>query len=66
MRTTGTIGISTYAAKALGDVVYVELPEIDAQFKAGDTIGAVESVKSARYLHLSISPLACHPTHRGS
>jgi len=47
-----TIGISTYAAKALGDVVYVELPEIDSHHNAGDTIGAVESVKSARYLQL--------------
>ncbi|PVH96333.1 glycine cleavage system H protein-like protein [Periconia macrospinosa] len=45
--TTGTIGISTYAAKALGDVVYVELPQVDMDVVAGDTIGAVESVKSA-------------------
>ena len=43
----GTIGISTYAANALGDVVYVELPKADAVVSAGDTIGAVESVKSA-------------------
>jgi len=47
--TVATIGISAYAAKALGDVVYVELPEIDSHHNAGDTIGAVESVKSARY-----------------
>ncbi|QIW94724.1 hypothetical protein AMS68_000242 [Peltaster fructicola] len=44
---TGTIGISEYAAKALGDVVYVELPETDLEFSSGETIGAVESVKSA-------------------
>ncbi|KAI9827757.1 MAG: glycine cleavage system H-protein subunit [Thelocarpon impressellum] len=44
---TGTIGISTYAAKALGDVVYVELPTPDLSVSAGDAIGAVESVKSA-------------------
>lgn len=43
----GTIGITEYAAKALGDVVYVELPEIDLEVSKGDTIGAVESVKSA-------------------
>ena len=43
----GTIGVTTYAAKALGDVVYVELPQIDLEVKAGDAIGAVESVKSA-------------------
>lgn len=43
----GTLGISTYAAKALGDVVYVELPQADSEVSKGDTIGAVESVKSA-------------------
>ncbi|KAF2225885.1 glycine cleavage system H protein [Elsinoe ampelina] len=45
--TSATIGISTYAASALGDVVYVELPTADLEFTAGDSIGAVESVKSA-------------------
>lgn len=44
---TGTIGVSAYAAKALGDVVYVELPSIDLEVNAGESIGAVESVKSA-------------------
>ena len=44
---SGTIGITQYAAKALGDVVYVELPEIGLECNKGDTIGAVESVKSA-------------------
>ena len=43
----GTIGVSVYAAKNLGDVVYVELPTIDLELKAGDNMGAVESVKSA-------------------
>lgn len=43
----GTIGITTYASKALGDVVYVELPTPDTPVTAGDVIGAVESVKSA-------------------
>lgn len=43
----GTIGITTYAASALGDVVFIELPEIGQEVSAGDTIGAVESVKSA-------------------
>ena len=43
----GTIGITTYAAKSLGDVVYVELPQLDIEVKKGDSIGAVESVKSA-------------------
>ncbi|KAL9629547.1 MAG: hypothetical protein Q9204_005209 [Flavoplaca sp. TL-2023a] len=46
-KTHGTIGITHYAASALGDVVYVELPTLDLEVSAGDTIGAVESVKSA-------------------
>ncbi|EGD88935.1 glycine cleavage system H protein [Trichophyton rubrum D6] len=44
---TATIGITEYAAKALGDVVYVELPSVDDEVACGDGIGAVESVKSA-------------------
>lgn len=43
----GTIGVSAYAAKALGDVVYVELPSLDLEVNAGESIGAIESVKSA-------------------
>ncbi|KAL8629049.1 hypothetical protein Q9189_005252 [Teloschistes chrysophthalmus] len=46
-KTQGTIGITQFAASALGDVVYVELPTIDLSVSAGDSIGAVESVKSA-------------------
>ncbi|KAL9017002.1 MAG: hypothetical protein Q9185_005651 [Variospora sp. 1 TL-2023] len=46
-KTHGTIGITNYAASALGDVVYVELPTLDLEVSAGDSIGAVESVKSA-------------------
>lgn len=44
---TGTMGITSYASKALGDVVYVELPEKGLEVSKGDTLGAVESVKSA-------------------
>ncbi|KAF2087939.1 hypothetical protein K490DRAFT_40934 [Saccharata proteae CBS 121410] len=43
---TFTLGITAYAADALGDVVYVELPEAGSEFSAEDTIGSVESVKS--------------------
>jgi glycine cleavage system H protein len=42
-----TLGISKYAANALGDVIYVELPEISLEVSSGDAVGAVESVKSA-------------------
>lgn len=51
----GTIGISTYASKALGDVVYVELPTPDLEVSKGDSIGAVESVKSASDIMTPVS-----------
>jgi glycine cleavage system H protein len=53
---TGTIGISEYAAHALGDVVYVELPTLPMEVAKGDAIGAVESVKSASDIN---SPISC-------
>jgi glycine cleavage system H protein len=56
---TGTIGISDYAAHALGDVVYVELPTVPMKVGAGDAIGAVESVKSASDIS---SPISCKIT----
>jgi len=42
-----TVGITAYAAEALGDVVFVELPEMGALVKAGDGFAVVESVKAA-------------------
>lgn len=56
---TGVVGISEYAAKALGDVVFVELPEEGKTVKAGDAIGAVESVKSAADIN---APISCKIT----
>lgn len=47
--------MSQYAAKALGDVVYVELPSVDLEVNAGESIGAVESVKSASDIMSPIS-----------
>jgi glycine cleavage system H protein len=41
------LGITEYASKALGDIVFVDLPEADAQFSAGDVFGTIESVKAA-------------------
>ena len=43
----GTVGITDHAAGALGDVVFVDLPSIGAQYSAGDSFGSVESVKAA-------------------
>lgn len=42
-----TVGITDYAQKALGDVVFVELPEVGAGVSAGDEVAVVESVKAA-------------------
>jgi len=50
-----TVGISDYAQDALGDVVYVELPEVGASYEAGAPFGAVESVKAASDLYLPIA-----------
>jgi len=43
---TALVGISAYAQDALGDVVFVDLPEVGTQFAAGDEFGTVESVKT--------------------
>ena len=43
----GTVGISDFAQDQLGDVVYVELPEVGREVKAGETVAVVESVKTA-------------------
>ncbi|CAD5207507.1 unnamed protein product [Bursaphelenchus okinawaensis] len=51
----GTVGVSDYAQKQLGDVVYVELPEKDAQVAKEDNAGAIESVKSASDIYTPVS-----------
>lgn len=47
-----TVGISDYAQDELGDVVFVELPEVGATMKKGDAFGVVESVKAASDLYM--------------
>lgn len=47
--------MTAYAAKALGDVVFVELPTPSTEVSAGDSIGAVESVKSASDIMTPVS-----------
>ncbi len=49
------IGITDYAQDALGDVVYVELPEVGDQLSAQDEAGAVESVKAASDIFAPVS-----------
>jgi glycine cleavage system H protein len=46
----GTIGITEYAQKELGDVVFVELPQVGAQLEMGDELGSIESVKAVSEL----------------
>merc|ERR1711872_649091 len=51
----GTVGISKYAADALGDVVYAQLPEPGDTIAAGDECGALESVKAASEVYSPMS-----------
>jgi len=50
-----TIGITEYAAKALGDVVFVDLPEMGKSFQLGADMAVVESVKAASEVYAPIS-----------
>ncbi|WP_028241715.1 glycine cleavage system protein GcvH [Stutzerimonas azotifigens] len=50
-----TVGISDHAQEALGDVVYVELPEIGQQLAGGQAAGVVESVKAASDIYAPVS-----------
>eukprot|EP00794_Sanderia_malayensis_P019011 gene19011-20923_t len=51
----GTIGITAYAQDKLGDVVYVELPDIDLELEQGDNFGSLESVKAVSDLYAPVS-----------
>jgi len=52
---TGEIGITDYAQQQLGDVVYVELPEIGRRIAAGESFGSIESVKAVSELFAPMS-----------
>jgi glycine cleavage system H protein len=49
---TALVGITSYAQEALGDVVFVDLPEAGASFEAGEEFGTVESVKTVSEIYL--------------
>ena len=49
------VGITHHAQDALGDVVFIELPEVGRQYKQGDVAGVVESVKAAADLFMPVS-----------
>jgi glycine cleavage system H protein len=51
----GTIGITDYAQAELGDVVFVELPKVGTQLKAGQSLGTVESVKAVSEIFSPVS-----------
>lgn len=51
----GYIGITDYAQEQLGNVVYVDMPEVDDEISAGEEFGAVESVKAASDLIAPVS-----------
>ncbi len=49
------IGVTDFAVEQLGDVVFVELPEVDSKFEKGEIFGTIESVKAASELYMPIS-----------
>lgn len=49
------IGITDYAQQSLGDIVFVELPQVGDEFRAGESFGVVESVKSASDVYMPVS-----------
>ena len=49
------IGITAYASSELGDVVFVEMPEVGKTYKEGEKFGVIESVKSVSDLYIPVS-----------
>jgi len=52
---TATVGITDFAQQELGDIVYVELPEIGRAVAAGEVLGTIESVKAVSELYAPVS-----------
>ena len=51
----GVVGITGFAAESLGDIVFVELPEIDVELAQADKMGEIESVKAVSELYSPVS-----------
>lgn len=51
----GRVGITEYAQKQLGDVVYIELPDVGRQLEQGQVFGTIESVKAVSELYSPVS-----------
>jgi len=52
---TGRVGVTDFAQKQLGDIVYLDLPEVGKSFKKGDVIGTIESVKAVSEIFAPVS-----------
>lgn len=52
---TCTVGLTDYAIEQLGDIVFLELPEVGDEFSKGDTFANIESVKAASEIYMPIS-----------
>lgn len=52
---TGRIGVTDFAQKQLGDIVYLDLPEVGKAFKKGEVIGTIESVKAVSEIFAPVS-----------
>jgi glycine cleavage system H protein len=52
---SGTVGITFHAQKELGDIVYVDLPQVGAKFTQGASFGSVESVKAVSDIYAPVS-----------
>ncbi len=49
------VGLTDYAVEQLGDIVFVELPEVGTEFNKGETFGTIESVKAASEIYMPVS-----------
>lgn len=50
-----TIGLTDYAVEQLGDIVFLELPDVDAEFHKGEVFATIESVKAASEIYMPIT-----------
>ena len=61
---TGTCGITNFAQVALGDIVFVDLPEVGDEFAKGDSFGSVESVKAASDVYAPVTGTVIEINHK--
>ena len=52
---TYTVGLTDYAVEQLGDIVFLELPEVGTEFKKNETFATIESVKAASEIYMPVS-----------